>query len=109
MNNFFTPLLSALMLCCALPAMAQATTGYDSAFTGYKPYQEPKVADWKLTNAAVTPAGKSADPHAGHDMSKMNHDMMPAKPQATPKAPPPKKTSVPKPAAPDPHAGHHNH
>ncbi len=98
-------LLSTLLLCAALPAMAQQVSPvYDSAFTGYKAYQEPTVADWKLTNGTVAAAdAKGADPHAGHDMSKMNHGA-----HAVPKAAP-AKAAPPKPKAPDPHAGHHNH
>jgi hypothetical protein len=68
---------------------------YDSAFANYKADADPKPADWKQTNAAVTTpqsghGGHAAHAaHAGHDMSKMKTA---PKPDAAPAA--------------DPHAGH---
>ncbi len=107
-------LILTLMLAAALPAVAQQTgaaSGYDSAFAGYKAYQEPKVADWKATNAAVAGtsahghgahAAPAADPHAGHDMSKMNQ---PATPAADPHAGH-DMSAMERTSQPDPHAGH---
>jgi hypothetical protein len=50
---------------------------YDSAFAGYKGDAEPKVTDWKATNAAVANAPGHGG-HAGHDMSKMKPEDKPA-------------------------------
>ncbi len=38
---------------------------------GYIPYQAPKVAPWRQSNADVAPArqGRTADAHAGHRMA----------------------------------------
>jgi len=59
-------------------APARALT-YDSAFAGYKGDPEPKVSDWKATNAAVANApGHAGHGHAGHDMSKMKPEDKPA-------------------------------
>jgi hypothetical protein len=74
------------------PLEAAAPTrplAYDSAFAGYKSDTDPKVADWKATNAAIAGApGHGAHAgHAGHDMSKKDD-----KPAAAP--------------AKDPHAEH---
>ena len=133
------PLLTLLLACATLPAHARQSAPvapYDSAFAGYKAYQEPKLADWKQTNAAVAalpghgahtghtmgamaPAA-AADPHAGHDMGAMQktnaaaatdphagHDMSKmAKPSV---AAPTTKVKAPKPAKPDPHAAHQHH
>ncbi|MCE3607267.1 hypothetical protein LXA47_27250 [Massilia sp. P8910] len=79
-----------LLLACAAPALAQtsaAPPAYDSAFAGYRAYQEPQAASWKDTNdqlrKAQGPMGHDMsamkkpdlatddDPHAGHDMSAM--------------------------------------
>lgn len=77
------------------PLEAAAPTrplAYESAFAGYKSDTDPKVADWKATNAAIAGApghgghGGHAG-HAGHDMSKKDD-----KPAAAP--------------AKDPHAEH---
>ena len=95
-------MLTVLLACAAQPAHARQSApaaAYDSAFAGYKAYAEPKLVDWRQTNAIVAALpghgahaghamsamapGAAPDPHAGHDMSKMK----PA-------------------AAADPHAGH---
>lgn len=94
------------LLACAGPALAQtppAAPAYDSAFAGYRTYREPQAASWKDTNeqllkrpghmghmghamGASKPAGtpKADDPHAGHDMGKMNQNPAPAKEKADP-------------------------
>lgn len=61
----------------AAPARSLA---YDSAFAGYKSDAEPKVTDWKATNAAVanSPGHGGHSGHAGHDMSKMKTEDKPA-------------------------------
>jgi len=69
------------------PADASVPTSpliYQSAFTGYLPWKDAPLADWRTANAAVSESGESsehsghgmasgekaapADPHAGHDM-----------------------------------------
>ena len=130
----------ALLACAAIaPAYGQQAApapapAYDSAFTSYKAYKEPEVADWKQTNAtiAAVPGGHAAhmagmggaddeaDPHAGHNMNgdakadakadpHAGHDMsaMAAGPVATPAKPGPKKTGKASKAAPKPAADPH--
>jgi hypothetical protein len=67
------------------PAVAAPPSGsaYQSAFADYKPYTEPVMLPWREANDQVRDTGgmqghdmatmnsQSADPHAGHDMSKM--------------------------------------
>jgi len=79
------------------PAAAASPLVYDSAFAGYKAYQEPKVANWKETNAAIAtvPGHGGHGAHAGHDMSEMQ-----------PAGQPEPKTGPAEPAKSDPHAGH---
>ncbi|MDQ1923977.1 hypothetical protein [Massilia pseudoviolaceinigra] len=108
-------LIWPLLLAAASPALAQtsaAPPAYDSAFAGYRTYQEPKTASWKATldqlrkapghmghmghaghdmSATKQPdAAKVDDPHAGHDMSSMKKSPEPAKAKS------------------DPHHGHHH-
>lgn len=64
-------------------APAASGSAYQSAFADYKPYKEPVVMSWRAANDPVRDTGgmqghdmatmksQSADPHAGHDMSKM--------------------------------------
>ncbi|MDM5177294.1 hypothetical protein PO883_08815 [Massilia sp. DJPM01] len=95
-----------LLLAAASPALAQtsaAPPAYDSAFAGYRTYQEPQPASWKETNdqlrkapghmghaghdmsATQKPdAPKLDDPHAGHDMSGMKKSPEPAKAKSEP-------------------------
>lgn len=91
----------------AAPAKAAA---YDSAFAGYRAYQDPQVANWKETNAAIAGTSGHAG-HAGHDMGKMQHGSQPAPARPDPhaghdmsKMKPAEKPAAP--AKPDPHAGH---
>lgn len=63
-----------------------APLAYDSAFTGYRAYQEPQPASWKETNAII---GQSPG-HGAHGAPAA-----PAAPAPQPKA--------------DPHQGHHGH
>lgn len=100
-------LIWPLLLAGAWPALAQtppASPAYDSAFAGYRSYREPQAASWKETNEQLRKrpgpmahmgnmehmghetgaAPKVADPHAGHDMSKMDRHPAPAKGQADP-------------------------
>lgn len=125
-----TRLIFTALLVCAGAATAQtAPRGYDSAFTSYQKYQEPKVADWKETNAAIaaTPghAGHGAqgmdehaghvmpaaqakpavvDEHAGHVMPAAQAKPAPATPKPSPKPTP--ASTAPAVAKPDPHAEH---
>jgi hypothetical protein len=93
-------LTAAAQLATAAPAPAPA---YDSAFSNYKKYEEPRVTDWKHTNAAIaaSPGHSGHGAHGSHAAGKPDehagHDMKPA-------AAPTTKTSPP--AKPDPHAGH---
>lgn len=118
-------ILPVLLACATLPAHARQSTpavGYDSAFAGYKAYQEPKVADWKQTNAtvaalpghgahaghamgAMAPAA-AADPHAGHDMSTMQKASTPATADPHAGHDMSKMQNAAAPVAADPHAGH---
>ena len=75
---------------------APATSGsaYQSAFADYKPYTEPVVMSWLKANEQVRDTGgmqghdmanmksQSDDPHAGHDMSKLNEPPRQAVPGA---------------------------
>lgn len=94
-------ILLAVGAVLALPGAAAQTPAYDSAFSTYKAYQEPKLASWKETNDKIgaTP-GHAA--HQGHAMPAAQEAPKPA-PAAKPAAP-----VVPAKAKADPHAGH-NH
>jgi len=113
-------LIFTALLACAGTATAQSSSPqstspvYDSAFASYQKYQEPKVADWKATNAAIaaTPGhgghgAHAVDEHAGHVMPAAQG----TKPAPATLKPAPKPTPAPTAAAvakPDPHA-EHNH
>ena len=109
-----TRLIFTALLAFAGSATAQSTSpAYDSAFASYQKYQEPKVADWKETNAAIaaTPGhgAHGVDEHAGHVMAAAPA----AKPAPATLEAVSKQTSKPTPTAaaaakPDPHA-EHNH
>lgn len=86
----------ALVLLLTAGPLAAAPPAYDSAFTGYRAYQEPKVAPWKETNEKLGKA-VGAGGHAAHGMKAAG--------DAPPVAAPPKPAKAP---AADPHAGH-NH
>ena len=76
-----------LLFLLAGAASAQtAPPKYNSAFAGYRAYEEPARADWKELNARLVQTAP-ADPHAGHDMGAMDKKPAPAK---------------------DPHQGHHH-
>ena len=119
-------MLAVLLACATQPAHARQSppaAAYDSAFAGYKAYAEPKVANWKQTNAIVAALpghrahaghdmsamapGATADPHAGHDMSKMQpaaaaapadphagHDMSKMQPASTTRTSQPARPAV---------------
>ena len=96
-----------MTLAPAGPKAAATTLPYESAFAGYRAYQEPQLQSWQEANAQVAKAQphaghamskmKAADPHAGHAMDKKKPD-----PHAGHKMP------APKPAVPasDPHKDH---
>ena len=101
--------LFILALASAGPSAAQTPEiPYESAFSTYKPYEEPELAPWKEVNEAVAKAGGhigifgGAPAHAGHGAAA-------SQPAAKPE---PAKTDSsrqarPAPAKPsDPHAGH---
>lgn len=89
-----------LALALAAPAVLAAPPAYDSAFAGYRAYQEPKVAPWKQTNELIArTSGHGA--HGGHGA----HAAQPAAPAP---AQAPKPAAAAPAAKPDPHAGH-NH
>ncbi|NUO71087.1 MAG: hypothetical protein HOQ10_00020 [Frateuria sp.] len=83
------------------PADASASAPalrYQSAFLGYKPWQDLKPADWRAVNDKVRDAAASSGSHAVHNMTPT-----PAAPAAS--APAPKASA---PAMPG-HGGHRMH
>ena len=100
------------------PKAAPTTLPYESAFAGYRAYQEPQLQPWQEANAQVAkpqPHGahgtQAADPHARHDMSKMKAADPHAGHAMDKKKPDPHaghKMPAPKPAVPasDPHKDH---
>lgn len=104
MNHFIDRLVPVAALCLPLlapaqprvdPADAQAPASplrYQSAFAGYKPWQEVKPGNWRqLNDDLATPSGAPSG-HTGHS----GHGAA-ARPAATP---PPGPSAAPAPAAP---------
>lgn len=54
------------------PAAVVPATTYDSAFSGYQPFQEAKLIPWRKSNDAVRQAGEGG---ATHDMGSMSPDI----------------------------------
>ena len=58
------------------PAAAAPAVNYESAFTGYQPFREEEVRDWRALNEEVSRAGGhigimgGARGHAGHGSAK---------------------------------------
>ncbi|MES2898515.1 MAG: hypothetical protein V4723_02250 [Pseudomonadota bacterium] len=92
----------AVLAASACPGATAQTPAYDSAFAGYKSYEEPKLASWKETNDKIG-ATPGHGGHAGHDMSAMKQAPKAPAPPAKPAVP-----AVPVKAPADPHAGHKN-
>jgi hypothetical protein len=108
MNNILPGLAPAVALCLPLLAFAQAdrpdpadpktpapALRYQSAFADYKPWQDPKPADWRAVNDVVRDAAAKGGGHGGH--------AMPANTPASAPAPAPK-ASAPAMLG---HGGHH--
>jgi hypothetical protein len=81
MNNFFSRLAPAAVLCLPLAALAQTARPepadakasapqlrYLSAFTDYKPWQDAKLGDWRALNDILRSQAAGGGGHAGHAM-----------------------------------------
>lgn len=96
MNHFLDRLVPAAALCLPLlahaqprvePADAQAPAPplrYQSAFAGYKPWQEVKPGNWRqLNDDLATPPGTPSG-HSGHGATTRPATTAPAAPTAAP-------------------------
>lgn len=76
---------------------------YQSAFAGYKPFDDAKPRDWKQINADIAKLSGHAGMH-GHD-----HAAMAAPARATASTPAPAAAPKEQAANPAPHAAHKHH
>lgn len=108
MNNLYSRLAPAMVLCLPLLALAQAgrldpadpkasapVLRYQSAFSDYKPWQDTKPGSWRAINDRVRDAAAKGSAHGDHGM-----------PAAAPSSAP--ATKAPVPAMPS-RGGHHGH
>jgi hypothetical protein len=69
-----------------LPSAVPQLT-YRSAFTGYKPYRDAPLANWREVNAILAGAPGGASGHAGHGTRGFEDIEMPATPAASASGP----------------------
>jgi hypothetical protein len=110
MNNLFSRLAAAAMLCPPLLAFAQAERPnpadakapappprHESAFSDDKPWQNAQPGDRRAPNKALGDAGEVGGGHGGHAMAPVPEWAVPAP------APAASQAAVPA------HGGHHQH
>lgn len=106
--HLILPLLLGCGACAASAATPAPTPAYQSAFAGYKPFDDAKPGDWKQINVDIAKspghAGMHGSAHEGHTQPAAAKQV--AAPAAASAPAPAPNTSV---AKPDPHAGHTHH